>query len=185
MNPTSLLRPFAIGLALAVGVNLILDTSWAWSFGVFGIALPALLSAAACLSVGPEVLAVRADEDFGRLALLDHGHWEGAAALAGASRPVDVEIEAADDEGPSLGQRLAYQNACADLPSLLPALAAGTDLDLEAFTEQARFLRLYLPDRDRPEAPDWSLSFAVDPNGDRCFEVDVRAGQIAALRQTA
>jgi hypothetical protein len=132
-----------------------------------------------------EVVAVRADPDFGRIALLDDGRWEGAVALAGLSRTVDVEIEATG-EGPTLAQRLAYQDACAQLAGLLPELARATGLeDGQGFGDSARFLCLRLP-AEATGAPDWLLSYATSDARDAdCWEVAVRAGRILDVRRAA
>lgn len=166
--PVSIL---AAGAPLAVGVSVGL---------VLLLGLATLL--AARRRARHEVVAVRPDPDFGRIALLDDGRWEGAVPLAGLPRPVDVEIEARG-EGPTLAQRLAYQDACADLQELIPSLAEACDRSPERFEEEARFLRLRLPGGGGEDASDWELSYALGEDLDaECFEVRVRAGRALGVR---
>ena len=153
----------AFGLATAVGL--------AWPLaGAFAMASVVVLSVGS-LSDHHEVVAVRADEDFGRIALLDDGRWEGAAPLAGLPRPIDVEIEATGDAGPTLAQRIAYQDACAQFLDLVPSLAAACDHDEATFEASAQYLCLRLPAAEEPDAPDWSLCFTT------AEDRDARAGR--------
>lgn len=173
------LLPLVVLVSLiASAAHTALDLGWV-SAGLLAL-VPALWLNWAFLVDRHEVVAVRADADFGRLALLDDGRWEGAVPLAGLQRPVDVEIEAEDAvDGPSLAQRLAYQDACSALTELMPELAEELDQDLDEFQTIACFLRLRLPARAEESDPDWALSFVLDEAADaECFEVRVRAGEI-------
>ena len=62
---------------------------------------------------------------------------------------------------------------------------AFAEVDTKEFASEARFLRLYLPDRDATDAPDWSLTYAMGDEGARLFEIDVKGSEIQRPRRSA
>lgn len=189
MFTVNLLWTYGLGLLAAFLAHGFLGLPLGVAVGLFAGLAPTALLCYLARAAGDrhEVVAVRADPDFGRIALLDDGRWEGAVALAGLERAVDVEIEAAG-EGPTLAQRLAYQDACAQLADLMPELAQAAGLaDDGSFAEVARFLCLRLPaEGSQADTPDWSLSYTLGDERDaECWEVAVRGGRILDVRHAA
>ncbi len=176
---------YSLGLMAAVLGHTVLGLSWPLALAIGAGGLPTWLLVVLAQRGRHEVVAVRSDLDFGRISLLDDGRWEGAVSLAGLPRPVDVEIEAkADCDGPSLAQRLAYQDACAHLLDLVPSLAEACNREPEEFEASANFLCLRLPAEGDKLTPDWSLFYQLGDEIDaECWEVDVRGGEILGLQQ--
>jgi len=178
---------FGLGLlAAAIGEGL-LGLSWEVSLPLFAVVGPVVVLAYLALASRAdrrEVVAVRADPDFGRIALLEDGFWRGAVAMGELPRGVDVEIEG-EGEGPSLAQRLAFQDACSQLPGILPELARAAGVDPERFGAEAYLLCLRLR-RAEEGRSEWALAYALGQAGDAgSFEVRVRDGAIVGLRPAA
>ncbi len=178
MRPLLLLALAGAGIGFGLGP---LGLSWP-------LAATLVAGTAAFLILGRaagrhRVVAVRSDRDFGRIALLEDGRWGGAVPLAGLPRTIDVEIEGAG-EGPSLAQRLAYQDACAQFPELVPSLAEALGRDPSPFEESARFLLLRLPQVEDETTPDWSLCFAEEEGREApLWQADVRGGELLGVRR--
>lgn len=133
-----------------------------------------------------EVFAIRADPDFGRIALYGGRLWRGSVELEPGVRPLDLELMV-DGDGPTLAHRLALRDArlrWADLTAPEGPLVAA--LAKAGGAGEVAFLTLRLPSETQCAVQDWAVDGVLArPDGDVGFQVRVRAGAILGVQLEA